>query len=84
MRAAWGQRARGSGTVFREGVLGLPAAVREILNIEALEEPMLGSYRQARGVIPCHPGTSGQKRSFGGCAVADQQNVYWDAKVFLP
>ena len=56
MRAAWGQRTRASGTVSREGVLDLPAAVRQILNIEAQEEPMIGSFRQARGVIPWQPG----------------------------
>ena len=56
MRAAWGQRARVSGTVSREGVLGLPVAVCQILNIEALDERMIGSFRQARGVIPWQPG----------------------------
>lgn len=43
MRAAWGERDRGSGTVSREGVLGLPVAVRPVLNTEERDEPMIGS-----------------------------------------
>lgn len=56
VRNAWGRRARVSGTVSRDGVLGLPVAVRQILKIEILEEPKPGSYRAARGAIPWQPG----------------------------
>lgn len=56
MRAAWGRRARVSGTVSRDGKLGLPVAVRQILKVEILEEPKPGAYRAARGAIPWQPG----------------------------
>ena len=56
MRTAWGRRARVSGTVSRDGVLGLPVAVRQILNVEVLPEPTPGSYQQARGTLASLPG----------------------------
>ena len=56
MRAAWSRRARVSGTVSRDSVLGLPVAVRQILKVEILEEPNPGAYRAARGAIPWQPG----------------------------
>lgn len=56
MRAAWGRRARVSGTVSRDGVLGLPVAVRQILKIEVMAEPTPGSYQQARGALAGLPG----------------------------
>jgi len=56
MRAAWGRRARVSGTVSRDSVLGLPVAVRQILKVEILEEPKPGAYRAARGAILWQPG----------------------------
>lgn len=56
MRAAWGRRARVSGTVSRDGVLGLPVAVRQILKVEVLAEPTPGAYLAAKGAIPWQPG----------------------------
>lgn len=56
MRAAWGRRARVSGTVSRESVLGLPVAVRQILKVEVLAEPTPGSYQRARGALAGLPG----------------------------
>ncbi len=55
IREAWGRRARVSGTVSRDGV-GLPVAVRQVLNIEPLAEPTPGSYQQARGALAGLPG----------------------------
>ena len=56
MRAAWGRRARVSGTVSRDGKLGLPVAVRQILKVEVLPEPTPGSYQRARGALAGLPG----------------------------
>lgn len=56
MRAAWGRRARVSGTVSRNADLGLPVAVRQILKVEVLAEPTTGSYQQARGALAGLPG----------------------------
>lgn len=56
IREVWGRRARVSGTVYRDGVLGLPAEVRQILKIEPLAEPTPGSYQQARGALAGLPG----------------------------
>lgn len=56
IRAVWGRRARVSGTVSRDGVLGLPVAVRQILKIEVLAEPTPGAYREARGALAGLPG----------------------------
>lgn len=56
IRAAWGRRARVSGTVSREGDLGLPVAVRQILKVEVIEEPTPGLYQQAKGALAGLPG----------------------------
>ena len=56
MREAWGRRARVSGTISRELVTGRPAAIRQILSVEILEDVPPGSYRQARGVVPWNIG----------------------------
>ena len=55
MRKAWGRRARVSGRVSRENDSGRPVAVRQILDIEIIEEIAPGSYRHARGAVPWQP-----------------------------
>ena len=56
MREAWGRRARVSGQVTRDSNSGLPKVIRQILNIEILEEIAAGSFRLAKGVIPWQSG----------------------------
>lgn len=56
MREAWGRRARVSGRVFREGSTGRPITIRQIMNVEILEDAPPGSYRLARGAVPRPPG----------------------------
>ena len=56
MREAWGRRARVSGRVSRESDSGLPVAIRQILDIDILEDVASGSYRLARGTVPWQPG----------------------------
>ena len=56
MREAWGRRARVSGRVSRESDSGLPLAIRQILDIEILEDVSPGSYRLARGAVPWQEG----------------------------
>ena len=52
MREAWGRRARVSGSISREMPDGRPVAIRQILNVEILEDIAPGSYRLARGAVP--------------------------------
>ena len=56
MREAWGQRARVSGKISREGYIGRPTAIRNILGVEILIDTPTGSYRRARGAVPWQPG----------------------------
>lgn len=56
MREAWGKRARVSGTITREMNTGRAIAIRQILRVEILREPVPGSYKRARGAIPWKPG----------------------------
>ena len=56
MREAWGRRSRVSGRVFREAATGRPIAIRQIMNMEILDEVKSGSYREARGAVPWQPG----------------------------
>ncbi len=56
MREAWGQRAMVSGQVTRDAVTGRPITIRQILNVEILEEAAAGSYRDAKGAVPWQPG----------------------------
>ena len=56
IREAWGQRATVTGRVSREAVAGRPVAIRQIVDITTLDEPVPGSYRQARGAVPWQPG----------------------------
>lgn len=55
IREAWGQRATVTGRVSREAVAGRPVAIRQIVDITTLAEPVPGSYRQARGAVPWQP-----------------------------
>lgn len=54
MREAWGKWVRVSGRVYRK--LGLPISIRDIMEVEILENPDPWAYRNARGVIPWKPG----------------------------
>ena len=56
MREAWGQRARVSGKISREGYTGRPTAIRNILGVEILIDTPTGSYQRARGAVPWQPG----------------------------
>ena len=56
MREVWGRRVRVSGQVSRETTSGLPKAIRQILDVEILEEVAPGSYRLARGAVSRQPG----------------------------
>lgn len=56
MREAWGKRARVSGTITRETNTGKPIAIRQILDVEILQDAPPGSYKRARGAIPWEPG----------------------------
>ena len=51
MRKAWGRRARVSGSISRELPTGRPLAIRQIRNVEILEDFAPGSYRLARGAV---------------------------------
>ena len=51
MRKAWGRRARVSGSISRELPTGRPLAIRQIRNVEILEESAPGSHRLARGAV---------------------------------
>ncbi len=52
MREAWGRRARVSGNISREMPSGRPLTLRQILDVEILEEFAPGSHRLARGAVP--------------------------------
>ena len=52
MREAWGRRARVSGSISREMPDRRPVAIRQILDVEILEDIAPGSYRLARGAVP--------------------------------
>ena len=56
MREAWGKRARVSGRISREASTGRPTAIRNIMNVEILQDSEPGSYRRARGAVPRPPG----------------------------
>ena len=55
MREAWGKRARVSGRISREVSTGRPTAIRNIMNVEILQDVPSGSYRLARGAVPRPP-----------------------------
>ena len=56
MRDAWGERARVSGRITREGSTGRPLSIRNIVAVDILQDAEPGSYRQARGAVPRPPG----------------------------
>ena len=56
MREAWGKQATVSGRVSRDAYTGRAIAIRQIMNVEILEEVPPGSYRSARGAVPWQPG----------------------------
>ena len=56
MREAWGRLAMVSGRVSRDASTGRPIAIRQIINVDILEEGPPGSYRRARGAVPWQPG----------------------------
>ncbi len=56
MREAWGRRAKVSGRISREVATGRPIAVRQIADVELLQEASSGSYRLARGAAPWQEG----------------------------
>ena len=56
MRETWGRRARVSGSVSRESVTGRPLVVRQVFDVEILEDPEPGSHRRARGAVPWRSG----------------------------
>ena len=57
VREAWGRRARVSGRISREANTGRPLAIRNIMNVQILEDAPPGSYRLARGAVPRPPGS---------------------------
>ncbi len=56
MREAWGRRARVSGSITREQPTGRPLTIREILDVEILEDSPPGSYQLAKGAVPWSSG----------------------------
>ena len=56
MRQAWGRRARVSGSITRELPAGRPLTMRQILDVEILEDFPPGSYQLARGAVRWNPG----------------------------
>lgn len=55
MRNAWDRVATVEGLVSRDPPTGRPLAVRQIRNIELLEEAEPTGYQRARGALPRHP-----------------------------
>ena len=55
MREAWGRQATVSGRISRDSSTGRPIAIRQIMNVDILEEVPPGSYRRARGAVPWQP-----------------------------
>ena len=56
MRQAWGRRARVSGSISRELPSGRPLTIRQILDVEILEDFAPRSYRLARDAVKWNPG----------------------------
>ena len=56
MREAWGKLATVSGKVSRDASTGRPIAIRQIMDVEILDDVLPGAYRSARGVVPWQPG----------------------------
>jgi len=56
MREAWDRRVTVGGTIYRQGPLGRPVAIRNILSVDILEEAAQGAYLRARGAVPWQEG----------------------------
>ena len=56
MREAWGNRARVVGRVSRDPMTGKPISIRDIRQVELLDDVAPGTYRQARGAVPWQSG----------------------------
>lgn len=56
IRNAWGRRAIVVGTVSRNAMTGLPTSVRNIVDIEPIDDDEVDSYTAARGAVPWKPG----------------------------
>ena len=56
MREAWGNRATVIGRVSRDPLTGKPISIRDIRQVNVLENVAPGAYRQARGAVPREPG----------------------------
>ena len=56
MREAWGKRVCVYGTITRDWETGVAKTVRNLLDVEILEEPEPGAFRMAKGAIPWKPG----------------------------
>lgn len=56
MREAWGNRATVVGRISRDPLTGKPISIRDIRQVEVLDDPAPGAYRQARGSVRRQPG----------------------------
>ena len=56
MREAWGKRVCVYGTITRDWETGVAKTVRNLLDVEILEEPEPGAFRMAKGAIHWKPG----------------------------
>ena len=56
MREAWGNRATVVGRVSRDPLTGKPISIRDIKQVELLDDVAPGTYQQARGAVPWEPG----------------------------
>ena len=56
MRKAWGKRVQVFGKISRDWETGIAKTVRDLLDVEILEEPEPGAFRKARGAVPLRPG----------------------------
>ncbi len=56
MREAWGNLATVVGRVSRDPKTGEPISIRDIRQVELLDDVAPGTYRQARGAVPWEPG----------------------------
>jgi len=55
MRNAWGKRVRVTGRVVRDPVFGRPVEVRDIDNVEVLDDTPGNGLREAQGIVPVPP-----------------------------
>lgn len=57
MRNAWGRRVRVTGRVVRDPTYGRPVEVREVIDVEILDDTPKNGLRDARGALPLPPGS---------------------------